>query len=238
MRPRFSLHSRFRAPSFSLAELLVTVAIISLLAALLFPALQRGRQAALRAKGSGNLRQAGVGILSYAGDHEGSLPGPCTFGVKPYYNWNALPLGDLGGFIGPYLGFPDLLAARNYSYNQMVNPLVSPGMVAWKASTGLTNSTLPHYIQNNLLTNSGVNYRVLGSVTTPWVQQPLRVMQLTSFGDASQVWILSDVDQQLNNSMAQASGWYAQLPPRPVYRDIRLRLYADGHVESVSTNAP
>ncbi|PAW77901.1 MAG: hypothetical protein B9S32_09895 [Verrucomicrobia bacterium Tous-C9LFEB] len=230
--------ARFRAPSFSLAELLVTVAIISILAALLLPALQKGRVAALKSKGAGNLRQTGVGILAYAGDHDGYFPGPCSFGTLPFYNWNAVPMGVLAGFIGPYLGSPDLLAARNYSSYMTVSSLVSPGLVAWNISTLQTNSLVPHYIQNNTLTNAGSAFRILGSVTTPWVQQPLKVMQLSTFGDVSQVWILSDVDQQLNNPTVSASGWYGSLPPRPVYRDIRLRLYADGHVEAISINAP
>ena len=58
---------------FTLIELLVVISILSLLIALLLPALTAARDAAQRVACGSNLRQIGVGVATYQVDH-GSLP--------------------------------------------------------------------------------------------------------------------------------------------------------------------
>lgn len=67
-----------RNAAFSLIELLIVIAIITLLAALLFPALKRCREAAKNIICKSNLRQCGTASLMYAQDNRGWLatPGP------------------------------------------------------------------------------------------------------------------------------------------------------------------
>ena len=60
--------------AFTLVEMLVVIAIIGLLAAMLVPALARSRDYAMLAKCRNRLRNAGVGLLIYADEHEGHLP--------------------------------------------------------------------------------------------------------------------------------------------------------------------
>lgn len=62
-----------KAFGFTLVELLVVVSIIAILAAMLLPAIRLVRGAAQTAACAGNLRQIGIGILTYAEEHDGVL---------------------------------------------------------------------------------------------------------------------------------------------------------------------
>ncbi|MDD2709518.1 MAG: type II secretion system protein [Verrucomicrobiae bacterium] len=59
---------------FTLLELLVTITVISLMAALLSPALAKARERARQASCLLNLRQIGLAAISYAADYEDYLP--------------------------------------------------------------------------------------------------------------------------------------------------------------------
>lgn len=59
---------------FTLIELLIVVAIIALLAAILFPVFARAREKARQAACQSNLKQIGLGLLMYAEDYDGRLP--------------------------------------------------------------------------------------------------------------------------------------------------------------------
>jgi prepilin-type N-terminal cleavage/methylation domain-containing protein len=61
-------------PGFSLMELLVVIFVISLLLALLFPALSRSRRLANNLVGKTRLRNIGSYALLYATDHDGRFP--------------------------------------------------------------------------------------------------------------------------------------------------------------------
>ena len=69
--------SRVRS-GFTLIEILVVVAILAILAAILFPVLARVRENARRSSCQSNLKQIGLGMLQYSGDYDDKL-------VKSWY---------------------------------------------------------------------------------------------------------------------------------------------------------
>ncbi len=61
-------------PAFSLLELLVVVAILAILAAILFPAFALSRENARRSSCQSNEKQIGLGLLQYIGDSDETMP--------------------------------------------------------------------------------------------------------------------------------------------------------------------
>jgi type II secretory pathway pseudopilin PulG len=62
--------------AFTLVELLVVVSIIALLIAILLPSLQRVRQQAKTVVCLTNIKALGTGVMTYAAEYGGRLPGP------------------------------------------------------------------------------------------------------------------------------------------------------------------
>ncbi|MGV3617826.1 MAG: type II secretion system protein [Fimbriimonas sp.] len=63
-----------RRRAFTLIEILICIAIIGVLAALLFPVVAQARERGQRASCVSNLKQMGTALGLYQGDHDGNLP--------------------------------------------------------------------------------------------------------------------------------------------------------------------
>lgn len=74
--------------AFTLIEILVVLAILSVLAAMLFPAFGRSREMARRTSCANHLRQIGLGLLQYAADFDERLPPYSEHGFVGYADNN------------------------------------------------------------------------------------------------------------------------------------------------------
>ena len=88
---RFSARRLPKRAAFTLVEILVVLAIIGILAAILFPAFASVRASARAASCASNLKQIGFATLMYAQDNSGKLPYPIN-GIT---------------YKGPRCGWPD-----------------------------------------------------------------------------------------------------------------------------------
>jgi len=91
-----------RAPAFTLIELLVVVAIIGILAAMLLPAMSRGKTKAYNTVCINQLRQLGAATRLYAEDNDNRMPKAEILPTMPIDPQNPLP--RICDVLGPYVG--------------------------------------------------------------------------------------------------------------------------------------
>lgn len=89
---------RFSRSAFTLIELLVIIAVIALLAAILFPVFTRAREQARKTACLSNLRQIGVALSLYTSDYDGGYPntGDPYLWVGKRFRWPIMPYLALG----------------------------------------------------------------------------------------------------------------------------------------------
>ena len=102
---------RKQPSGFTLIELLIVIAIIALLAAILFPVFARAREQARKASCASNLRQVGMGILQYAQDNDECFPP----GTQENVDANSATRRGIGwaGQVFPYVKSAAVFACPN-----------------------------------------------------------------------------------------------------------------------------
>ena len=146
-----------RSLGFTLIELLTVVAIIGVLAAILFPVLGRVRETAKDSRCVENLHQIGLAIQTYAADNKGALPATGFFGVAPYYN------RDQRNFQNSLLPYLNLPAASGWS-TSVLTDMVHADVFDCPGYKGVTNGKC-YLLQQTVTADNGTTIKPWGTIT-------------------------------------------------------------------------
>lgn len=206
-----------RQHGFSLVEILVSVAIIALLSALLFPAVKEQIRKSRQAKLAANMKSIAAGLMLYANDNDGRLPAT----TKGSVSWQKSVMFYLG---------EDNLTAAQYKRSLLHDPLDTTEYI----HNGVTRSSL------NIAMNgsgswdmnadppkepsvSGASYRLISSIA-----QPSRLLMLTT-GE-------SNLDSYAGYTMRlNSNAFRGNADPSKLTRILghHMCCFADGHVELI-----
>lgn len=240
---------------FTLIEILVVVAIIALLAAILFPVFSRARESSRRATCQSNLKQIGLALAQYASDYDGRycngyvIYNSASAACVPQKNWYVLQVGFDGGTNGLSTTWMDYVEPYAKSTQLYYCPSGPPGNESnWGNGGALGNDPTMKfgYAVNNwvlapLVYNPTASCTIRidiwsNPVTDSVLQNPASVVVLADRGQ----WQVEHLQQ------FSTSAGYAEQDPdtargqqngtNPSWRHNGTSnfLYADGHVKALN----
>ncbi len=203
--------------AFTLVELLVTIAIVSILAALLLSAVGSARSASDRTKAIANMRSIGSAIGLYAADKDSLLPGPLWPGQLAELDPNRA--GRLVRELAPYLGI------ETPAQPQVMELFMPPAYRKVTAPAALPTSRT--FVMNMAVASGNATINPWGSLAANDGSGPLRLGSIPA--DA---WGFSDADRQ--HPRVVGASWAANTPVEPIHKK-RLAWFFNGSVAPVET---
>ncbi|RYG71729.1 DUF1559 domain-containing protein [bacterium] len=119
---RFDISWQQRS-GFTLIEMVVALAVLVILAALLYPFMARARANAQRSTCQSNLKQMGLGVLQYARDYDESYPPAVTGAPDVVPNARYQPPKGWADAIQPYLKTTAIYECPNETQSANKDPL-------------------------------------------------------------------------------------------------------------------
>ena len=173
--------------AFTLIELLIVIAIIAILAAILFPVFARARENARRSSCLSNLRQIGLGIMQYVQDYDETYPAASRYTWGVYGETNSGVTTIWRNDITPYVKndqvfvcpsvshLPNTGSSTKYGVNSSVMkpynarnnstgelyPYVKIASIVSVSSTYLLMDSGGHQIYPSLCWTSGATYNYI-----------------------------------------------------------------------------
>src|SRR5690242_7638998 len=137
----WSLHSKTRR-GFTLIELLVVIAILAVLIGMLLPAVQKVREAASRMACANNLKNLGLALHNYHGNHDTFPPGAVGPQGAAYPQFLDLKHHSLGSFLLPYLEQQALSSQYRWDvswFEPPNQPVVNTQLKIWQCPSAQAN---------------------------------------------------------------------------------------------------
>lgn len=219
---------------FTLVELLVTITIIIVLAALTFVGSSLFIKRANAAKDAATLRQVFYCINMYAADNNDYLPGPLFTGQTPVcknpLSSNIKEWRRLAECFAPYLGKADPKSG------EVIESMTS----SWQKTEAQQNSP-SYYMQQKLpIGDSGTVFQCPWGKPAPASTEqrvPMKLQTVLAQPKAGRTWAMTELDQ-MHPDIGTAS-WKADVPAGMIHGSYRLALYFDGSVGKVDKdNSP
>jgi prepilin-type processing-associated H-X9-DG protein/prepilin-type N-terminal cleavage/methylation domain-containing protein len=236
--------------AFTLVELLVVIGIISILIAMLLPALNKARQAAKAVQCASNMRQIGQAVQMYVNDNQGWIPGwhlsewPKTFGPDPDQHNNPYWWQGLAPYVGKQYrlwgcpaasnaGVPDSVTGKTLSWIDGMPPfqITNPGNHCWPVEVMDHNMSI------------GINAWAFGNnsamVNPSWLPQgPYRMSQARHDSELAYAWDAATYTEGNTNAGTVTYPYmmwpeYAYGPSSRHSNGLNV-LFMDGHVRWLS----
>jgi prepilin-type N-terminal cleavage/methylation domain-containing protein/prepilin-type processing-associated H-X9-DG protein len=233
--------------AFTLIELLVVVAIIALLLAILLPSLAKAKRQAREVVCRSNLRQLGIGFLTYANDSNGCLPGsdedsiPDPSGPHGFRIFSWLGTHPWSGPWGHGGGDPDHTPQQGTLFKYVgqstavykcpedkLDPTISNGSET--RTKVLYSYTAPHML-------TGAPLSLLKTMWVPY-DCPKRYdlkrswSNFAVYGRPSMAWIATEEDAVFALNFNTSAGWSNDDSLTNRHAGGGAVCYVDGHVDT------
>src|SRR5438552_3780115 len=217
---------RQRQRGVTLIELLVIIAIIGMLAGLLWPALARAKQKATQVACMSNMKQIAHALQMYMDDNLDTLPGPCFTGARASYDKTSGT--ELIYYIANYLGSPSPSWVTGKQL--IVEVFICPGYRRQAPGVTSMEGRKCFLLNDDIDPNPVSRVRPFGYPELEGKDEipPLKFSALYTYGTPATLFAITDVDKI--NVPNPKVDWWTDLPYKPVHGQVRNELYFDWHV--------
>lgn len=209
---------------FTLVELLVVASVIAILVALLFPAALNAMSMGDRAKMTAQMRTLATAVIQYAGDNDGTLPGPLLSSLN--FRYNVRHPEFLMTPLSPYLGFGNPESQNWQNFNALMTPKQLDFRQDYNNSHGGDSAHFFVIYVDGPVLPFGWSHTV-GSTPPMKIHAIPKPATTAMFmeGDQSTSWPSTN-----KNNYARST-----FPSKPLHGRVRFNSYFDGSVQQIST---